>query len=317
MRKVKKTPAFYFDEGRSARAISTHCGIARRSVMQTLERFAASGLRWPEAAGMDDASLEAALYPSRQALPADVEVDCAQVEKDLSRRGMTLKLLWGEWREAHPDGMGHTTWWRRFQDWRPRRDSRMRQNRCPGERLFVDHAGMTVPLFLDGVEHKAQAFVASMGVSGLIYAEAGLTRSIHGWCNSNRRCFEEMGRVPKIVVPDNIKAAVTKPSRYEPVLNETWPDLLEHYGVLGLPARVRKPRDKELVENGVQLVERQVLAPLRNHVFHDLASLNRAIAAQVRKLNLNPYTDGTGACRKSGPRPPTGQPRHPEPRRHS
>ncbi len=142
-----------------------------------------------------------------------MEVDWAQVEKDLSRRGVTLKLLWRERREAHPDGMSYTTCWRRFQDWRPRRDARMRQNRCPGERLFVDYAGMTVPLFLDGVEHKAQVFVASMGVSGLIYAEASLTRNIDGWCNSNRHCFEEMGRVPKVVVPDNIKAAVTKPSR--------------------------------------------------------------------------------------------------------
>ena len=175
----------------------------------------------------------------------------------------------------------------------------MRQNRCPGERLFVDHAGMTAPLFLDGVEHKAQVFVASMGVSGLTHAEASLTRNIDDWCNSSRRCFERMGRVPKVVVPDNIKAAVTKPSRHEPVLNETHADLLEHYGVLGLPARVRKPRDKGLVENGVLLVGRQVLAPLRNHVFHDLASLNRAIAAQVRKLNLNPYTDGTGENRLS------------------
>ena len=108
-----------------------------------------------------------------------------------------------------------------------------------------------------------------------------------------------MGWAPRLVVPDNIKPAVTQPSRYEPVLNETYADLLEHYGVQGLPARVRRPRDKGLVEQGVLHVERRVLAPLRNHVFHDLASLNRAIAARVRKINDRPYADGTGETRYS------------------
>ena len=114
MRKVRKILQFHFDEGRSARAIATHCGLARRSVGQTLERFAASGLNWPEAAGMDDAALEAALYPARQVRPADEDVDWAAVEKDLAGRGATLKLLWEEWRETHPDGMSYVTWCRRF-----------------------------------------------------------------------------------------------------------------------------------------------------------------------------------------------------------
>ena len=297
MRKVKKVLAFHFDEGRSARSIAIQCGLARRSVGQTLKRFAASGLNWPEAADMDDAALEEALYPVRQTLPAGEDVDWNTVEKDLSGRGMTLKLLWEEWRETHPDGMSYVTWCRRFRDWRPRRDVTMRQNRRPGERLFVDYAGMTIPLMLNGVEHKAQLFVASMGVSGRAYAEATLSQKVDDWCSSNIRCFEDMGFAPQVVVPDNVKAAVSYPSRYEPVLNETYADLLGHYGVLGLPARVRKPKDKALVENGVLLVERRVLAPLRHHVFHDLASLNRAIAVQVRKINEKPYTDGTGENR--------------------
>ena len=299
MRKVRKILEFHFDEGRSARAIATHCGLARRSVAQTLERFAASGLSWPEAADMDDVTLEAALYPVRQVRPADEDVDWAEVENDLSGRGVTLKLLWEEWRKTHPDGMSYVTWTRRFRDWRPCVDVTMRQNRRPGERLFVDYAGMTVPLFLDGVEHDAQVFVASMGVSGRVYCEATLSQKIDDWCSSHVRCFDDMGWAPQVAVPDNVKAAVKTPSRYEPVLNETYADLLEHYDVQGLPTRVRKPRDKALVENGVLLVERRVLAPLRNHVFHDLASLNRAIAARVRQVNQKPYADGTGENRFS------------------
>ena len=298
MRKVKKILAFHFDEGRSARAIAIHCGLARRSVAQTLERFAACGLSWLEARDLDEEVLETALYRISRASDWP-EVDWAKVEKDLSGRGMTLMLLWEEWRETHPDGMSYPTWCRRFRGWRPRRDVTMRQNRRPGERLFVDYAGMTAPLLVEGVEHEAQVFVASMGVSGRLYAEATLTQKIEDWCASHVRCFEDMGWAPQLVVPDNIKPAVTQPSRYEPVLNETYADLLEHYGVQGLPARVRRPRDKGLVEQGVLHVERRILAPLRNHVFYDLASLNRAIAARVRKINERPYADGTGENRHS------------------
>ena len=296
MRKIKKVLGFHFEEGRSARSIATHCGLARRSVSQTLERFAASGLSWPQARDMDDEALEATLY--RRPRASDwPDVDWAKVEKDLSGRAVTLLLLWQEWRETHPDGMSYPTWCRQFREWRPRRDATMRQNRRPGERLFVDYAGMTIPIMIDGVEHQAQVFVASMGVSGRLYAEATLTQKIDDWCASHVRCFEDMGCVPQVVVPDNIKPAVIKPSRYEPILNETYADLLDHYDIEGFPARVRKPRDKALVENGVLNAERWILAPLRNRVFHDLPSVNRAIAAQVRKINSRPYADGTGENR--------------------
>ena len=301
MRKVRKVLADHFDEGRSARAIALHCGLSRRSVAQTLARFAASGLSWPEAGALDDEALERALYrrPRHAAGPAVdwPAVDWAAVEQALSGRGVTLMLLWEEWRESHPDGMSYPTWCRRFRAWRPRRDVTMRQNRRPGERLFVDYAGMTVPLVIDGKERQAQVFVASMGVSGRLYAEATLTQKIDDWCASHVRCLEAMGWAPQVVVPDNLKAAVKKPSRTEPVLNETYADLLDHYGIQGLPARVRRPRDKGAVEQGVLHVERRVLAPLRKQVFHDLAALNRAIAPRVRKLNARPYADGTGESR--------------------
>ncbi len=123
---------------------------------------------------------------------------------------MTLMLLWEEWRETHPDGMSYPTWCRRFREWRPRRDVTMRQNRRPGERLFVDYAGMTAPLLVEGVEHEAQVFVGSMGVSGRLYAEATLTQKIEDWCASHVRCFEDMGWAPQLVVPDNIKSAVAR-----------------------------------------------------------------------------------------------------------
>ena len=196
MRQVKKVLGFHFDEGRSARAIATHCGLARRSVALNLERFAASGLSWPEARAMDEEALEEALYQRPRRTSDWPEVDWAKVEKDLAGRGVTLMLLWEEWRETHPDGMSYPTWCCRFREWRPRRDVTMRQNRRPGERLFVDYAGMTVPLLVDGVEREAQVFVASMGVSGRLYAEATLTQKIEDWCGSYAHCFEDMDWAP-------------------------------------------------------------------------------------------------------------------------
>ena len=297
MDKVRKIVELHFGEACSARKIATNCGVSRRSVAQTLKRFAASGLDWSAVAEMDDTALDEALYPSRGSPQAGEAVDWEAVEKALSGRGVTLKLLWEEWRRTHPDGMSYVTWCRHFKSKRRCPEVTMRQNRRPGERLFVDYAGMTAPVLIDGEAHHAQLFVAAMGVSGWIYAEATLSQKIDDWCHSHIRCFERMGFVPKVVVPDNVKAAVTSPSRYEPVLNATYADLLKHYGVLGLPARVRKPRDKGLVENAVLLVERRVLAPLRDHVFYDLVSLNRAIAVEVQKVNAKPYTDGSGESR--------------------
>lgn len=298
MRKVKRVLSCHFDEGRSGRFIARHCGMARRSVAQTLERFAASGLSWAQVRELDDEALEAVLYPPKQGVSGS-DVDWSQVEEDLADRGVTLFLLWEQWREKHPDGMSYPTWCRRFRKARSRQDVTMRQNRVPVERLFVDYAGMTVPLMIGGTTHTAQVFVAAMGVSGWLHVEATMTQKVEDWCGSHVRCFEDMGSVPRIVVCDNIKAAVIKPSHSEPVLNETYADLLEHYDTEALPARTRRPRDKALVENGVLHATRRVLAPLRHHVFHDLATLNREIRILVDAVNARPYADRSGETRNS------------------
>ena len=199
MRKVKKVLEYHFDAGRSQRDIAMHCGLARRSVALVVERFEAYGLSWPEAREMDESSLEAALYPPPSPKPPE-DVDWSEVEAALSGRGVTLKLLWEEWHAVHPDGMSYPTWCRRFRTRHPERAATMRQVRRPGERLFVDYAGMTVAVMTEGVSREAQVFVASIGVSGLIHAEATPTQKIDDWCASHVRCFEAMGCVPQAVV---------------------------------------------------------------------------------------------------------------------
>ena len=291
MRMVKKVLEYHFDAGRSHRDIAIHCGVAPHTVALPVERFESSGLGWPEARDMEEGALEAALYPPPPPPPEDV--DWAKVEAELSGRGVALRLLREEWRADRPGGMSYPTRCRRFrQRRRSQRAMTMRQVRSPGERLFVDYAGMTVAVTIDGVSREAQTFVASMGVSGLACAEAVLTRKIDDWCASHVRCFEAMGCVPLAVVPDNIKPAVTKPSRYEPVLNETYADLLEHYGAHGLPPRSRRPRDKAKVEAAVGAIQTRILLVLRHEIFFSLETMNGAIRRELDRLNEAPMACG-------------------------
>jgi transposase len=166
----------------------------------------------------------------------------------------------------------------------------MHQLHRAGEKLFVDYAGQTVPVLdrASGEAREAQIFVATLGASSYTYAEATWTQRLPDWIASHVRAFAFFGGVPELVVPDNLKSGVTAACYYEPDLNPTYQELARHYGTAVLPARVRKPRDKGKVENGVQQVERWVLAPLRNQTFFALAALNAALRERLHLLNARP-----------------------------
>ena len=163
----------------------------------------------------------------------------------------------------------------------------MRQTHPAGARLFVDYAGDTMPVFdqITNAERPAHIFIAALGASNYTYAEARWSEGLADWIAAHVNAFATIGGVPKAVVCDNLKAGVTKPSRYEPGINRTYQDLAEHYGFAVLPARVRKPRDKAKVEVAVQIVQRFVLARLRNRRFFSLVELNTAIRECVSDLN--------------------------------
>ena len=156
-----------------------------------------------------------------------------------------------------------------------------------GEKLFVDYAGQTVAVVdpETGEIREAQVFVATLGASNYTYAEAHWTQSLPNWIAAQVRALEFLGGVPEMVVPDNLKAGVTSPNLYEPDLNPTYQDFAHHYGIAVVPARVRKPRDKAKVEVGVQVVERWILARLRDRTFFSLTELNQAIAELLAELN--------------------------------
>jgi transposase len=166
---------------------------------------------------------------------------------------VTLDLLWQEYKSEHTDGYRYSAFCQHYRDWVGKLAVSMRQTHAPGEKLFVDYAGTTLPVIDPdtGKIRPAQLFVAVLGASNYSFAEATWTQTLPDWLGSHVRAMEYLGGVPEIVVPDNLKSGVKKPDWYEPDLNPSYQDWASHYGVAVIPARVRKPKDKAKVEGGV------------------------------------------------------------------
>ena len=211
----------------------------------------------------------------------------ARLVPELKRRGVTLMLLWEEHRAEHFDGHGYSRFCELYGEWRRRLSPTMRQTYLAGDKLFVDWAGDTVPIIdpMTGEVHEAHLFIAVLGASSYTYAEARWSETLPNWIGAHVNTLDFLGGVPKAAVPDNLKAGITKPSRYEPGVNRTYQDLADHYGFVVLPARIRRPRDKAKVEAAVGIVSRFVLGKLRNRRFFSLVELNDAVRDCVTKIN--------------------------------
>jgi transposase len=293
MRRIREILRLKHECGASDRAIGRSLGIARSTVALTLDRVAAAGLAWPLSATLSDRVLEALLYAgagSRQGMRRKAEPDWPHVHRELRRPGVTLMLLWEEYRAREPGGYGYSRWCDLYRSWEGRLSPTMRQAHPAGERLFVDYAGQTVEVVdgRTGEVRQAQVFVAAMGASSYTYAEATWTQTLPDWIGSHTRALAFFGGVPAQLVPDNPRVGVDRANWYEPGLNRTYLDLATHYGTAILPARVRRPRDKAKVEVAVLVVERWILARLRHRRFFSLAELNEAMALLVTDLNSRP-----------------------------
>lgn len=200
-------------------------------------------------------------------------------------------LLWQEYKEQSPSGYQYSQFCHLYNRWHKSLDLSMRQEHRAGEKLFVDFCGRTIPIVdpSTGEVHDAPVFVAVMGASNFTYAEALWSQGLADWIGAHTRAFSFMGGVPKAVVPDNLKSGVTKPCRYEPVINASYAEMAAHYGTAIIPARVRKPKDKAKVEVGVQIVQRFILAGLRKRTFFSLAEANAAIRERLDLLNSRPF----------------------------
>jgi len=238
---------------------------------------------------LTDTALEGLLFPhSVQVLSATFpQPDWGHVHVELKRKGVTLALLWEEYRGVHPDGYGYSRYCELYRVWEGRLSPVMRQRHVAGERLFVDYAGATLDVICSrtGEVREAQLFVATLGASSYTYVEATWTQSLPDWIASHVRAFAFFGGVPAQVVSDNLKSGVTKACFYEPTINRTYADLAAHYDTAIVPARPRKPKDKAKVEGAVLIAERWIVARLRNQRFFTLDDLNSAIKDLNAQIN--------------------------------
>ena len=298
MRKIREVLRLKFAAGLSDRQIATSVGSARSTVQECLRRAAAANVTWPVPDSLDDAQLEALLYPPIVAAISVPLPEFAHLHRELSRPGVTRRLLWEEYRALHPDGVQYSAFCDHYRAWRDRVvEPVMRFVHRAGDKCFVDYAGHTLPIIdrHTGEIHEAQIFVASLGCSNYTFAEATASQSLPDWLGSHVRAVEFFGGVPAAFVPDNLKSGVQKPHRYDPEINPAYAEWAEHYSTTILPARVRRPRDKAKVENAVLIVERWILAKLRDRQFFSLTELNTAIAELLLEYNHKPFQkmDGT------------------------
>lgn len=301
MRKIKEVLRLRFGLGLRQDQIAQSCSIGQATVHRYLERATAAGLSWPLPEDCDDRRLEQLLFPARpsQAVPAlRAQPDFAEVQRQLQvHKHLTLQLVWEEHREGEPHSYGYSRFCELYQRWSRNRDVVMRQEHKAGEKMFVDWAGPTVPIFdrKTGESKPGSLFVAVLGASNYTYAQATDSQNLANWIDCHVRAFEFYGGIPRLVIPDNPRTGVSRACRYEPDLNRTYHEMALYYGVAVMPARPYKPRDKAKVENAVLVVERWIIAALRHHKFFSLPELDEAVATLLEKLNHRPFRKREGS----------------------
>jgi transposase len=298
MRRIREVLRLKWACGLGDRAVAASCSLSRSTVSKYVRRAKEVGLSWPLPAELTDEALEERLFAAEENGGCSVP-DWSEVHQQLKHKGVTLRLVWEEYKEAHSDGFQYSQFCARYRAWRETLDVSMRQEHKAGEKLFVDYAGQTMPVVdrQTGEVREAQVFVAVLGASNYTFAEAFWTQSLPEWIMAHVHAFQYFGGVPALVIPDNLKAGVTTAHRYEPEPNRTYTEVAEHYGCAILPARVRKPKDKAKVEKGVQDVERRILAPLRHRSFFSLSELNEAITQLLARHNDQPFQKLPGSRR--------------------
>ncbi len=290
MSKLRKVLQLYL-KGKSKQFISKYLSVSRNTIKKYLRQFSKLGLSTEELDQLSDLELEKLFVESPVAGPSARQKSMYSffpyMEKELKKTGVTRQLMWQEYIEKHPDGLRSTQFSEHYNKWSKKVKPSMRMTHKAGDKLYVDYAGKTLQIVdkESGELTQVQFFVATLGSSQYTYAEASLSQKRDDFISSVENALLFFEGVPQAIVPDNLKAAVTKSNRYEPTLNETFLDFAEHYGTTILPARVYKPKDKSLVEGAVRILYTRIYSTIRNKVFYDLDTLNKAIHKALKKHN--------------------------------
>jgi transposase len=304
MRRIKEVLRLKLDFGLSHKQIARALKVSVGAVSKYGRLAERAGLKWTDLALMDETDIEARLMPPRGSVAssARIQPDCALIHRELKRKGVTLQLLWEEYVDAHGQEATYryTQFCQRYHEFQASLKRSMRQTHRAGEKLFADYAGQTLPMIdaLTGELRQANIFVAVLGASNYTYACATARQTMADWLASLGLAMAYMGGVVELIIPDNPRALIARPDRYEPGANRTVVDFAQHYGCVVLPARPYRARDKAKVEVAVQIVERWVLARLRNRRFLSLVEVNQAIAELLEDLNTRPFKKLPGSRRE-------------------
>ncbi|MHB1301355.1 MAG: IS21 family transposase [Burkholderiales bacterium] len=294
MRKIKECLRLKFTCNLSHERIALALGLSKGVVSKYVQMFRLSGLDWEALSILDEVEIEARLLPSSRRMPGKRACpDMALVHKELRRKSVTLQLLWEEYLVANMDSATYryTQFCHLYNEYAASLKRSMRQIHRAGEKMFIDYAGQTIPIIDAGSGEisKAHIFVAVLGASNYTYACATTAETRSDWIGGLIQALNFFQGVPALVIPDNPKALITHPDRYEPGISQSAQECARHYGCAILPARPRHPQDKAKVEVGVQIVERWILARLRNRRFFSLTELNHAMSELLTELNRRPF----------------------------
>ena len=280
----------------SERQIGRALGVSRTVVARTLQAFRASGLAYTEVEPIADSVLLENLVQGKVEQDGTRYTELAErfpeMVVELKKKGVTLQWLWELYIYEHPQGYQYSQYCLHFHRWRRSEEVSMHIEYKAGEAMLVDWAGDRLEVINGntGQSWLLEQFVAILGASELTYVEARESQKEQDWIRANEGAWHYFGGTTSALIPDNLKTAVIRPDPYEPGLNPVFNDFALHYGVVIMPARVRRPRDKALVEGAVRLVYQRISARLRGKVFHSLAEVNAAIRELLEDHNRRPFS---------------------------
>lgn len=287
--------------GLSQRSIAASCQCSRNTVSEVLSRATQKDLAWPLSEEVTDTDLMQILFPEKSQPSSRKIPDSEYIHKELARNGVTLSLLWSEYCEvcrlSNEIPLKYTQYCNYYRKFAATTKATMHIHRRPGEQLEVDWAGQTATIIdkNTGDPITVYVFVAALSYSHYAYVEGFLSQNQESWIAAHVNTFTHLEGVPKILVPDNLKTGVEKPSWHSPVINKTYHEMSEHYGTAVIPARVRKPRDKPNAEGAVGIISTWIIASLRNQTYFTITELNEAISDKLYEFNSRPFQKKPGS----------------------
>ncbi len=278
----------------SIRQIAEATLVSKTSVGEYLAEYRRSGLSYEDILEMNDTEL-AEIFEKRNKtsnpMYEALSKEFPYYEKELAKVGVTLYLLWEEYKQRNPDGFSYSRFCHHYRMWESKLKAGMHIEHKAGDLIYADFTGKKMH-YADpdtGEVIPMEIFITILGASQLIYVEAVKSQRLEDWIRANENAWRYYGGATKGICPDNLKSAVTKACKYEPLLNETYDDLARHYNTVILPARPAKPKDKALVENAVRIVYQRIFAKLRNQTFFSPIELNEAIWEELEHVNNAPF----------------------------